>query len=137
MSSIKVISRDLLHCTKLLVMRCWYFSFTLGSVISDITVWSLTTILQLPGHSIIWLAPSSMILVVRYSVQQEVQYRWPHSRPSRLFLDVQSHQGNYRRDRIPLIMALGRDKQQISQSSVGFKVFFLTCSGFFLKGEMT
>ena len=81
MSSIKVIFRDLLHCTKLLVMRCWYFSFTLGSVISDITVWSLTTILQLPGHSIIWLAPSSIILVVRYSVQQEVQYRWPHSRP--------------------------------------------------------
>ena len=38
---------------------------------------------------------------------------------------------------IPLIMALGRDKQHISQSSVGFTVFFFACSGFFLKGEMT
>ena len=34
-------------------------------------------------------------------------------------------------------MALGRDKQQISHSSVGFIVFFFACSGFFLKGEMT
>ena len=37
--------------------------------------------LHSPGHSIIWLAPSSIILVVRYSVQQLVQYRWPHSSP--------------------------------------------------------
>ena len=37
---------------------------------------------------------------------------------------------------IPRIMAFGRDKQQISHSSVGLIVFFF-CSGFFLKGEMT
>ena len=34
------------------------------------------------GHSIIWLAPSSTIFIVRYSVQQEVQYRCPHSKPA-------------------------------------------------------
>ena len=59
-----------MHCTKLFVIKCWYFSFTLekyknklmtmrmttkylGSVTSAMTVWSLTTMLQLPGHSII------------------------------------------------------------------------------------
>ena len=73
--------RSLLHWTKLLVIKCWYLSFTLGSVIRVMTVWSSTTMLQAPGHSIIWLAPSSTIFVVRYSVQHWVQNKWPHSNP--------------------------------------------------------
>ena len=39
-------------------------------------------VINLTGHSIIWLAPSSTIFIVRYSVQQEVQYRCPHSKPA-------------------------------------------------------
>lgn len=72
----------LLTSTKLLVMRCWYLSFTLASLRRLMTVMSSTRILHWdPGHSMDWLSPSSMILVVRYSVQQVVQYWCPHSRP--------------------------------------------------------
>ena len=60
--------------TKLLVIKCWYLSLILESLTNLMTVWSSTRMSQLEeGHSIDWLAPSSMILVARYSVQHEVQ----------------------------------------------------------------
>ena len=62
-------------------MRCWYLSLVLGSSMSFMTVRSSTSIWHLKlGHPIISLAPSSMILVVRYSHQQLLQNRWPQSR---------------------------------------------------------
>ena len=63
-------------------MRCWYFNFVLESLTRRITVWSSTRMLQLnSGHSILWLAPSSMILADKYWVQQVEQKLWQHSRP--------------------------------------------------------
>lgn len=71
-----------LTSTKLLVMRCWYLSLTLASVMRRMTVWSSTKIEhRWAAHDIVCPMPSSMIFVVRYSVQQLVQNRCPHSMP--------------------------------------------------------
>uniref|UniRef100_A0A6B0UUH3 Uncharacterized protein n=1 Tax=Ixodes ricinus TaxID=34613 RepID=A0A6B0UUH3_IXORI len=58
--------RSRLHSTKLLVMRCWYFNFTLGSAMSFITVWSSTKMSHpWAAQEMVWPMPSSIILVVR------------------------------------------------------------------------
>ena len=46
------------------------------------TVWSSTSISQAcAAQAMVWPIPSSMILVVKYSVQHTEQNLWPHSRP--------------------------------------------------------
>lgn len=68
--------------TKLFVIRCWYFSFTLASGTRFITVTSSTSISQpWAAHAIDWPNPSSIIFVVKYSPQQAVQNLWPHFKP--------------------------------------------------------
>lgn len=72
----------LLTSTKLLVIRCWYRARTLISVTSRITVTSSTNISQsCAAHAMDWPRPSSVIFVVRYSVQHAMQNLCPHSSP--------------------------------------------------------
>ena len=103
--------------TKLLVMRCWYFNFVLESLTRRITVWSSTRMLQLnSGHSILWLAPSSMILADKYWVQQVEQKLWQHSRPviicKKLFKKVSQIIQS-----IIFLTCFGKDKKQMPHSA--------------------